>query len=652
MIKRKGNVYKLDTPSTTLLIRAETSAEYLYYGESLSVPGSDYDCLRLAGDGSGAALSPASFFGDSDVRRCSVVCEPADGALLSRFSFLRAKLTEKPVVAPLPASYSDSDRKNAGQTLCLEFLDEPSKLRLFLYYTVFDDSDVIAVSSRLYNGGKKEVRVRSLASLQMDLYGGGYSLVSFREDGRACVSAPLSDGGFLLNERAGTAEGDCFAMLKKEGGVYAFGLLYAGGCKETVEQNAFRTRVVAGMNDFLPDRPLAPGEDLFSPEALMTFSADEDGVFCALRDFFDGHLLRGRWKGKERPVTAVARTSALALGGENAIGNAEAAAGLGAELFFLDERISSDAETGELAALSEAVRGAGMKLGIRMAPEEVPEGSEICKKHPELVAKPLGGETSGQGVFMLRLADPRTQRYLVRAVSALVSETKAAYVRWECPSPVCGGSGRGLPSGEFLRHTEGFYAVLAKLTEKFPAVFFDTGVGCGGFAGLRFMPQGRAAELVSRLFGTFGAEADMREATDGERERLKERISFYKKYRRLFRCGGAYRLDASPTGSGVCGALFTTENKSAAVAFVEVKAEGLPGACAIAFKGLDERGMYAVSARKTEASGKEKVFAASGELLMKGLVPLKNILPESFFEPSFESVRTGIVVAEKIKKTK
>lgn len=32
MIKRKGNVYKLDTPATTLLIRAERCAEYLYYG--------------------------------------------------------------------------------------------------------------------------------------------------------------------------------------------------------------------------------------------------------------------------------------------------------------------------------------------------------------------------------------------------------------------------------------------------------------------------------------------------------------------------------------------------------------------------------------------------------------------------------------------
>lgn len=51
MIKRKGNVYKLDTPATTLLIRAERCAEYLYYGRRLSVPGSDYDFLSCVGEG-------------------------------------------------------------------------------------------------------------------------------------------------------------------------------------------------------------------------------------------------------------------------------------------------------------------------------------------------------------------------------------------------------------------------------------------------------------------------------------------------------------------------------------------------------------------------------------------------------------------------
>ena len=39
MIRRKGNVYKLDTPATTLLLGA--GGEQLYYGGRLAVGGCD-----------------------------------------------------------------------------------------------------------------------------------------------------------------------------------------------------------------------------------------------------------------------------------------------------------------------------------------------------------------------------------------------------------------------------------------------------------------------------------------------------------------------------------------------------------------------------------------------------------------------------------
>lgn len=266
MIKRKGNVYKLDTPATTLLIRAERCAEYLYYGRRLSVPGSDYDFLSCAGEGNEPALSLASSFGGGDARRFSVSCAFADGSFSPRFSFLRAKLTDKPSLAPLPSSYSDSTEKNACQTLALEFSDEPSRLRLFLYYTVFDDSDVIAVSARLFNGGKKEVRVKNLASLQLDVYGGGYSFVAFRE-GREGeyekVYTPVKDGVVVCESRLGASSlfANPFVMLEKEGSVYAFNLVYSGGYKETAETDGYsRTRVLVGVNDLMLDKALLPAK--------------------------------------------------------------------------------------------------------------------------------------------------------------------------------------------------------------------------------------------------------------------------------------------------------------------------------------------------------------------------------------------------------
>ena len=66
MIKRKGNVYKLDTPSLTLLVRAEGAAEYLYFGEKLSLPGSDY--ARLFSPGKGT--EPLFSCGEKALVRC------------------------------------------------------------------------------------------------------------------------------------------------------------------------------------------------------------------------------------------------------------------------------------------------------------------------------------------------------------------------------------------------------------------------------------------------------------------------------------------------------------------------------------------------------------------------------------------------------
>lgn len=144
MIRRKGNVYKLDTPSTTLLVRAEGAAEYLYYGGKLAVPGSDYGRLFSGAEEPIFSCGAEGF----------VCCSLADGGICSDFSFQRARLTEKPVISPLPSSYADFSAKDA-QTLCLEFAEEKAKLRLFVYCTVFDDCDAVVFSSRLLNGGRR-----------------------------------------------------------------------------------------------------------------------------------------------------------------------------------------------------------------------------------------------------------------------------------------------------------------------------------------------------------------------------------------------------------------------------------------------------------------------------------------------------------------
>ena len=156
MLRKKGNVYKIDTPKTTLIFGMD--AAMLYYGKRLTVPVPDYDFLRGNGKKRNEDKRPSFEFAPE------VVCSFSDGSFSPHFSFLRARPADKPL-SPLPSSYSDSDEKNASQTLCFEFADETVKLKLFVYYTVFDDSDVVCASCRLLNGGKREVGIKKFPSL-------------------------------------------------------------------------------------------------------------------------------------------------------------------------------------------------------------------------------------------------------------------------------------------------------------------------------------------------------------------------------------------------------------------------------------------------------------------------------------------------------
>ena len=191
MLRKKGNVYKIDTPKTTLIFGMD--AAMLYYGKRLTVPVPDYDFLRGNGKKRNEDKRPSFEFAPE------VVCSFSDCSFSPHFSFLRARPADKPL-SPLPSSYSNSDEKNASQTLCFEFADETAKLKLFVYYTVFDDSDVVCASCRLLNGGKREVGIKKFPSLCLKIYGRDFSFVTFEEkEGKTYRYSAAARGGCILS---------------------------------------------------------------------------------------------------------------------------------------------------------------------------------------------------------------------------------------------------------------------------------------------------------------------------------------------------------------------------------------------------------------------------------------------------------------------
>ena len=160
MIKKRGRIVRMDTASTTMIIDAER-AEYIYYGERLHSA-----TERMDGVSSGRKIFSTP--GKDAYLEYGAVFENADGGFAADFVYTHGKiLPEKPIVQGLPSAYGE------GKTLELKYTDAGTKVCLYLYYTVYEDSDVIVVSSKLVNGSKKEIRVRRHGvRLFLQQYGG------------------------------------------------------------------------------------------------------------------------------------------------------------------------------------------------------------------------------------------------------------------------------------------------------------------------------------------------------------------------------------------------------------------------------------------------------------------------------------------------
>ena len=125
-----------------------------------------------------------------------------DGCFTTDFKFVKADVTNvKPTLNGLPSSYGESQT----QTVVLE--DKAIGVFLNLFYTVFEDADVITRSVRVVNSGKEKVTHTNIMSAQIDLPPADYTMVTF--DGtwareRYKHEKELSQGEFSVGSIAGS----------------------------------------------------------------------------------------------------------------------------------------------------------------------------------------------------------------------------------------------------------------------------------------------------------------------------------------------------------------------------------------------------------------------------------------------------------------
>lgn len=514
-------VFALDTDSTSYIFRLTKfkHLEHIHYGER--VYASDAEALSVKHDiqlGSSVMYDTSddsycldalclewSGVGRGDYRQTPIEAKMPDGSFSSDFLYEGHEIVYGCVpMQSLPAAY---DGENAAQTLIIHMRERDRAVFLTLYYTVFPASNVITRRCVIKNGCERELSLRRIMSMSIDLPDRGFLMHSF--DGGWIKEAhrhirPVEYGMYVNSSTTGSSSNrhnPGFLLSERRTGedagrVWGFNLVYSGNHFGLVEKsNHDLVRVQLGINPHCFDWTLRSGESFETSEAVMSFSElGFNGLSANFHDFVNNNIVRGAWKNVERPVLINDWEACFfKFDREKLLKLAHRAKRLGVELFVLDdgwfgERDSDRAGLGDydvalkklpdgLGEFSERIEGLGMRFGLWFEPESVNVDSKLYRAHPDWAIKPPSGEPCfGRNQLLLDLTQEQVRDYIVENVGATLDSAKISYVKWDMNRHMSDAYSPCLTNqGEFShRYIMGLYEVLERIFAPRPHILLES----------------------------------------------------------------------------------------------------------------------------------------------------------------------------------
>ena len=577
VIDEKNKLFTLHTKNSTYQMKADSLGTLLhtYYGKRID--GSDMSYLIVRRD-RGFSGNPYecgktdktysldvfpqeySCYGTGDYRISALKIQNEDGSCAVSLTYQGYQIHKgvKYSIPGLPAVYVDSavgsekaasmDSKEVITVDSLEIVlkDEVTGVEVTLLYGVLEETDIITRAVKIANKGSQDIILQKAASMNIDWVYGDYEWLTFygrHAKERNLRRSKLDQGIHAIGSVRGASSHhqNPFAIVceqnadETKGQCFGFSFLYSGEfLMEAEKDQAEQTRLVCGIH---PDNfawSLQPGEEFHTPEIMMT--ASESGFGTVSRNFHKTireHVCRGEWRYKRRPILINNwEATYFNFRGEHLVDIAKTAAGLGVELFVLDDgwygrRGGEDSGLGDwfpneeklgcsLKELAEKILDTGMQFGLWVEPEGICEESDLYQEHPDwAVAIPGRKPVLGRKQLILDFSREDVQDYIIERLSSIFAETPITYIKWDFNRSICDKYSQALPSakqGEFAhRYVLGLYRVLEELTTRFPHILFE---GCSGGGGrfdagmLYYTPQiwcsdnTDAIERLSIQYGT------------------------------------------------------------------------------------------------------------------------------------------------------
>ncbi|MBD5508244.1 MAG: alpha-galactosidase [Lachnospiraceae bacterium] len=528
----KNRLFKLDTPGTSYCIGVVDEENFLghvYYGRRLLDDQLTYllrtqEAPFVPTENNRDRCSfldsfPMEYTGSGlgDYREGTLAVRTTEGHTGVSLSYVSHRIYDgKEALAGMPAAFGS---KESCKTLEITCEDSILHLQVILSYSIFADTDAIARSVRIVNGGSEEIFLTKVLSACIDMDNEDYEMITLngswaRE--RVIQVSPVRKGKQSVGSVRGESSHQEHPFIawksptttEETGDIYAMNFVYSGNFLAQIEENQFGSiRAMMGIHPENFCWKLMPGESFQAPEVICLYSAEGiGGMTRNFHDLYRNHLIRGIYKDKKRPILINNwEATYFNFNTEKLLEIARQASGLGIEMLVMDDgwfghreddntslgdwQVNETKLEGGLKHLVEEVNKLGMKFGIWFEPEMISPDSDLYRQHPDWAIQIPGRVGSlSRNQYVLDLTRKEVRDHVYDMVAAVLHSANIEYVKWDMNRQLSDLGSYGLPAdrqGELLhRQVLAVYEMQDRLTKEFPNLLLEN---CSG-GGARFDP--------------------------------------------------------------------------------------------------------------------------------------------------------------------
>ena len=521
MIKFEKSNFILATKDLNYIFRVLPTGqlEHLYFGSKLI--DQDYEVFQskiTAGAGSTIEYVEGehktaldlltleySGIGKGDYRISPIEVKMPDGTFVSDFVYDSYEIHDGVVESKeLPISRANDQKV---KSLIVKLIDRKFKIELKMIYTAFFNSNVISRRVIISNGDDKEIVIRKIMSMMVDLPESDYDLITF--DGGWIKEShknkrPLTYGTYINDSVTGNSSNrhnPGIILAKKDthedyGVCIGINLVYSGNHYEAVQiSNHGLMRVMNGINPHCFEWPLKKGQSFETPESVLSYSNQGFNTLSqSFHEFVNTHITPRQFQNVSRPVVLNSWEAFFFDFNQRKLESlAKKASKLGVELFVLDDGwfgsrnddhqalgdydVNRKKLPGGLDGLANNIHKMGMKFGLWFEPEMVNPKSKLYENHPEYAIQIEGRKPAlGRNQLVLDLCNKEVRTYIVEQIKSVLNHAQIDFVKWDMNRHITDMYSSFIPNQGMFFHSYilGLYEILSEITTEYPNLMIET----------------------------------------------------------------------------------------------------------------------------------------------------------------------------------